>query len=142
MMNEYPVQKTIAAIARSLLCCLFVMVAICAFASNAFATDIQAGPIWDNGDAQLKCPAVCGAVDGSWNGNWTTTILGEMSVCGCEEVCGLPALPGFVSIGFNRDIQVQCPVACEVANGTWNGVAQRVNVSPESNFITSCFCEI
>ena len=141
-MSKSPLKTMIAAVLRSAFSCLFVVVVACAFAANAFATDIQAGPIWDNSDAQLKCPVTCETVGGNWNGNWTTTVWNEMSVCGCEDVCGLPPLPGFVSIGFNRDIQVQCPVACEVANGTWTGVTQRVNVSPGPNFITSCFCEI
>lgn len=47
-------------------------------------TDVEAGPIWNNSDAQTKCPATC-ASKGGWNGQWTTTIPGEMSVCGC---CG------------------------------------------------------
>ncbi|MEA5470911.1 mannan-binding lectin [Spirulina sp. 06S082] len=141
-MNKDAVKKMIAAVMRSVFYGLFVFVAVFAFAANAFATDIQAGPIWDNSDADLKCPVVCGTVGGNWNGNWTTTVWNEMSVCGCENVCGLPPVPGFVSIGLNFDIQVQCPVACEVANGEWTGVTQRVNISPGANFITSCFCAI
>lgn len=48
------------------------------------ATDVQAGPIWSNSDAQQKCAQTCKS-KGGWNGNWTTTVPGEMSVCGC---CG------------------------------------------------------
>jgi hypothetical protein len=42
---------------------------------------VNAGPIWHNGDAQNKCPGVCSRV-GRWNGNWTTVGPGS-SVCGC-----------------------------------------------------------
>jgi hypothetical protein len=48
--------------------------------------DVNAGPIWNNNDAKNKCPKVCGNSGNSiWNGQWKTTIPGQMSVCGC---CG------------------------------------------------------
>lgn len=45
--------------------------------------DAKAGPIWSNPDAQTKCPATCAYYTAQWNGQWTTTIPGLMSVCGC-----------------------------------------------------------
>jgi hypothetical protein len=45
--------------------------------------DVKVGPIWSNSDAQQKCPKVCSNVAATWNGNWTTTVYGSMSVCGC-----------------------------------------------------------
>ena len=45
--------------------------------------DAKAGPIWNNPDAQTKCPKVCTQYTAQWNGQWTTTIPGLMSVCGC-----------------------------------------------------------
>jgi hypothetical protein len=48
------------------------------------SVDVPAGPIWSNNDAQLICPAVCTAAGGTWSGQWTTTIPGQMSVCGCN----------------------------------------------------------
>lgn len=47
--------------------------------------DVDAGPIWNQADAQHKCPAVCQGVGGKWNGQWTTTVPGQMSVCGCVQ---------------------------------------------------------
>ncbi len=48
--------------------------------------DVKAGPIWNDNDAKLKCPKVCAnSASSTWNGQWTTTALGQMSVCGC---CG------------------------------------------------------
>lgn len=47
------------------------------------SVDVQAGPIWSNADAPGKCPQACGKTL-TWNGNWTTTVPGRMSVCGCE----------------------------------------------------------
>lgn len=44
---------------------------------------VEAGPLWNNADAQNKCPAVCGGT--RWTGTWFTTVPGRMSVCACEE---------------------------------------------------------
>ncbi|MDD5232209.1 MAG: mannan-binding lectin [Syntrophales bacterium] len=46
--------------------------------------DKNAGPIWNQIDANKKCPGVCKWY-GGWNGNWLTTTPGQMSVCGCNE---------------------------------------------------------
>ena len=42
---------------------------------------VNAGPIWNQQDAQSKCPVVAYAVDGRWTGAWRTTQEGQMSVC-------------------------------------------------------------
>jgi thiamine pyridinylase len=47
--------------------------------------DIQAGPMFNNNDAQQKCPAICKS-HGGWSGQYTTTGSGVMSVCCCY--CG------------------------------------------------------
>lgn len=45
--------------------------------------DVNAGPIYDNNQAGQLCPSVCETAGGQWNGQWTTTAPGVMSVCGC-----------------------------------------------------------
>lgn len=42
----------------------------------------KAGPIWNNVDAQRKCPQIC--TPSKWDGNWKTTQAGKMSVCSCS----------------------------------------------------------
>jgi hypothetical protein len=80
--------------------------------------DIQAGPIWDQQDAEKKCPKVCDENNGSWNGQWRTTIPGEMSVCGCTTCCkDVNAGP----IWNQQDAEKKCPSVCSKANGIWNG---------------------
>jgi hypothetical protein len=54
-------------------------------------TDVNAGPIWNNGQAATTCPKTCTGVQLQWNGQWTTTEPGVMSVCGC---CLPPATGG------------------------------------------------
>ena len=46
--------------------------------------DIEAGPIWNNADANGKCPNVCNSHHSHWNGQWNTTAMGQQSVCQCE----------------------------------------------------------
>lgn len=45
--------------------------------------DVNAGPIWNNDDAKVKCPKVCTNAAATWNGQWKTTVPGQQSVCGC-----------------------------------------------------------
>lgn len=44
--------------------------------------DINAGPIWNTSHAQTVCPQVASGVNGTWTGQWHTTVPGSMSVCG------------------------------------------------------------
>lgn len=48
-------------------------------ASEAFT--VQAGPILDQGDAKTRCNNLAKRMGGTWNGQWWTTVEGEMSVC-------------------------------------------------------------
>ncbi len=43
---------------------------------------VNAGPIWDNDDARVKCPLVC--PPRVWHGHWYTDIPDRMSVCHCD----------------------------------------------------------
>ena len=49
-------------------------------------THVNAGPIWNQDDAESKCPPLCIANHAAWNGNWTTTVWNVMSVCSCTFV--------------------------------------------------------
>lgn len=42
---------------------------------------VNVGPIWNQPDAQVKCPVVAYSVDGRWTGGWKTVRNGEMLVC-------------------------------------------------------------
>lgn len=89
------------------------------FSSTGHAVDINAGPIWNNGDAQQKCPNVCKSQNMNWNGNWTTTIPGQMSVCGCNPKQSKDIEAG--PIWSNADAQTKCPNVCSAQKMTWNG---------------------
>lgn len=54
-------------------------------ATELSCSDLPAGPILSNEQAKEVCPGVCSAAEDDWNGQWTTTQFGVMSVCGC---CG------------------------------------------------------
>lgn len=55
---------------------------------------IEAGPIWNNADAKAKCTATLRNI--KWNGQWTTTVEGEMSVCGCTGGKLVPWRPNVI----------------------------------------------
>ena len=42
---------------------------------------VDAGPIWNQIDADRKCPQVAKSAGGKWTGQWKTTRPGQMSVC-------------------------------------------------------------
>jgi len=53
--------------------------------TDARAEEVNAGPIWNNSDAQRKCPGVCGSR--GWDGNWHTTAPGSAPVRNLTPFC-------------------------------------------------------
>lgn len=92
-----------------------------------FTITIPVGPIWNNDDAKTKCPIACAAHLGTWNGQWTTVIENEMSVCECvvsyppagsqSFKTNVPAGP----IWSNEDAQTKGPIVAASYGGTWTG---------------------
>ncbi len=119
------IKKSFASLIQSALCAFLIVSVVFGFASNAFALDVNAGPIWSNDDAKVKCPVATAVYDAKWNGQWTTTEWGKMSVCGTDlSFKPTIGLPGDVKAGpilGNDDAKVKCPVAAAAANGVWNG---------------------
>ena len=103
-------------------------------ANSALAVDINAGPIWNNEDAQQKCPSVCSGL--RWNGQWATTQQGVMSVCGTTAGVEIPIGP----IWNNDDAHVKCPA--QLSKTTWGGrwrttqpgVMSVCGCNPQQNF--------
>ncbi len=42
---------------------------------------VEAGPIWNQADAEKKCPQIARQNNATWTGQWWTTVQGQMSVC-------------------------------------------------------------
>jgi ribosome modulation factor len=83
---------------------------------------IEAGPIWNQADAEEKCPVVAAAVRGRWAGQWVTTVQGEMSTCGIVDMP--PPRPRPVDAGpiwSQADAEKKCPVAAFAVHGRWTG---------------------
>lgn len=95
----------------------------------AQATEIGAGPIWNNADAQGKCPDVCRkAGDGRWTGQWRTLPGTATSVCDCDlprPSSGPTPRSALVEAGplWNQmDAQNKCPGVCAQSGGrSWDG---------------------
>lgn len=75
---------------------------------------ISPGPIWNNGDAQNKCPATCGKAGMTWTGDWRTTGPNQ-SECDCTGGGGQQAMAGgrgtSCSVPANRQC-AGCSVSC------------------------------
>lgn len=48
--------------------------------SNEFKTQVLAGPLWSNDDAQKFGPAIAASYGATFTGQWTTIVEGVMSV--------------------------------------------------------------
>lgn len=46
--------------------------------------NVKAGPIWNQTDAESKCPDICRNAGGEWTGQWHTTKWARQSVCECR----------------------------------------------------------
>lgn len=102
-------------------CLKYVVISIFfIFCNTAFAAfELKAGPIWNGQDAQAKCPSVCARKKSMWNGQWRTTVQGQMSVCQCEQKSFEVQTGGPVWNG--KDAQSKCPNICARKNSTWTG---------------------
>ncbi|MDF5733892.1 MAG: mannan-binding lectin [Rhizonema sp. PD38] len=83
-MNMSQIKKSLSSLLKSAFCAFLIASVVFGFSNNAFALDVKAGPIWNNDDAKVKCPIAAAAANGVWNGQWTTTVPGTMSVCGVK----------------------------------------------------------
>lgn len=93
------------------------------------AAEVSAGPIWNNMDAQNKCPNVCRQNGNArWNGNWRTLPGTATSVCDCDVPAGGQAPAAGAQwadagpLWSQMDAQNKCPDVCRRSgNRTWDG---------------------
>lgn len=86
--------------------------------------NVEAGPIWNDSDAQSKCPGVASASGGVWTGQWHTTIPGRMSVCEVRFSGRRPPIVKEFNAGpiFSQaDAQTKCPQVAASNGGVWTG---------------------
>lgn len=87
--------------------------------------DVEAGPIWNQADAEDKCPRVAAAANGRWTGQWRTLSTGGTSVCqvarpqppSASDARRVEAGP----IWNQDDAGKKCPVAAAAVHGRWTG---------------------
>lgn len=83
--------------------------------------NVKAGPIWNQADAERKCPTATKHY-GGWNGQWNTTVPNAMSVCGTnggndvDDPYAIKAGP----IWNNADAHAKCRLATYWYGG-WTG---------------------
>ena len=88
-------------------------------------TAVDAGPIWNQADAEEKCPQVAASYGGVWDGQWRTTVPGTMSVCEVKYV-GRPGkyVVKEVDAGpiWNQgDADKKCAELANAKGGVWDG---------------------
>lgn len=91
---------------------------VCEIHVSLISPALEAGPIWDQADADDKCPALAASSYGQWTGQWWTTVEGAMSVC---EISYQQAAIEAGPIWNNDDAQGKCPVVASDNQGKWNG---------------------
>jgi hypothetical protein len=81
---------------------------------------IEAGPIWNQADANNKCPKTASKNNGTWTGQWWTTVPNKMSVC---EIAVAPPKKAIEAgpIWNQADANNKCPKIASKNNGTWTG---------------------
>lgn len=112
-------------IALNLAAALLCLVLPSAAWAQARTISVEAGAIWNQADAQRKCPEVAKANGGTWNGQWRTTVPGRMSVC---ELRLPPSNGRYVvevieagAIWSQSDAEKKCHEVAKANGGTWNG---------------------
>jgi hypothetical protein len=87
-------------------------------AAQSRTTAVDAGPIWNQADANKKCPVAAANYGGAWDGQWWTTVPGKMSVCEVKySVKAADAGP----IWNQADANKKCPAVAKAQNGVWDG---------------------
>jgi rubredoxin len=88
---------------------------------------VEVGPIWNQMDANRKCPDAARARGGTWTGQWWTTKPGQMSVCeiaggsGDNHSGGGKRTVDAGPIWNQIDAQSKCPKAAKAIGAEWTG---------------------
>jgi len=100
---------------------------------------VEVGPIWNQMDANRKCPEAARRAGGTWTGQWRTTRPGQMSECDIRvddhDRMRMAIGPAWMEHGHHhqvRSIEVgpiwnqmdadrKCREAAQRAGGTWTG---------------------
>ncbi|MFL5355715.1 mannan-binding protein [Archangium sp.] len=90
-------------------------------------SDSKTTPIANQSDADKRCPSVCKAANGLWNGQWTNTPPSRVGpVCGCYQMKAADVKT--TPLSNQQDADKRCPSVCSGAKATWNG--QWTNTPP------------
>lgn len=85
---------------------------------------VKIGPIWNQIDAEKKCPDAARRAGGTWTGEWLTTKPGEMSVCEVMDWENGHTRDRWIDAGpiWNRiDAAKKCADVASRAGGAWSG---------------------
>lgn len=93
-------------------------------AAKPNVVEVEVGPIWNQMDAERKCPDAARKAGGSWTGDWRTVRPGQMSVCDVAGAKSGGSRDGWIEAGpiWNQfDADRKCPQIARDAGGKWTG---------------------
>jgi hypothetical protein len=129
--------RWIAAFVSLALAVTFIATAIPAAAEVPTSCLVKAGPIWNQPDANVKCPTACGKGYGPWNGMWWTTKPSEQSVC----ICGTGAIVLEAGpIGSDQKARQTCPKLCTGKSAAWSSHWWTTEEGKMSVCLCSSYC--
>jgi hypothetical protein len=77
-----------------------VLAVLLACSARAAPVDVDADILWDDKDAQAKCPALCSAKQLHWTGTWRKVGWTERPVCACDDKAPAAAASPHVSFSI------------------------------------------
>ena len=90
-----------------------VLAVLLACSARAAPVDVDADILWDDKDAQAKCPALCSAKQLHWTGTWRKVGWTERPVCACDDKA--PAAAASPHVSFS--------IGAPAAGTAWVGAA-------------------
>ncbi len=114
--------------------------------SNTRTRNVAAGPIWDDRQAEDKCPVIAANNKAKWTGNWTKTGPGNTSVCEISVVVptnttqapvnqfNSPTTREVAAGGIWDQTQAnrKCPVIAANNKAKWTGRWRKINAKNDA----------
>ncbi|CAA6813295.1 MAG: Unknown protein [uncultured Thiotrichaceae bacterium] len=113
---------------------------------NTRTRNVAAGPIWDDRQAESKCPVIAANNEAKWTGNWTKTGPGNTSVCEISVVVSTNTTQAPVSQSNSSTVREvaaggiwdqaqansKCPVIAANNKARWTGRWRKISVNNDA----------
>lgn len=114
--------------------------------NNTRTRNVAAGPIWDDKQAESKCPVIAANNKAKWTGNWTKTGPGNTSVCEISVVVSTNTTQVPVNQSSSSTVREvaaggiwdqaqansKCPVIAANNKAKWTGRWRKINANNDA----------